>query len=108
MNLENPWKIISTKRAYDNQWLSVAEHQVTNPSGNPGLYGVVHFKQFAICVLPLDDDYNTWLVGQYRFPLNEYSWEIPEGGGLLNIDPLNSAKRELMEECGIEAESWTK
>ncbi len=104
----NPWKIISTKEHYDNQWLNVVEHQVLNPKGNPGIYSVVHFKQFAICILPLDDDYNTWIVGQYRFPLNEYSWEIPEGGGKLNIDPLESAKRELMEECGIEATSWTK
>src|SRR6185436_10417337 len=108
MNPENPWKINSTKEAYDNQWLTILEHQVTNPKGNPGIYGVVHFKQLAICVLPLDDDYNTWIVGQYRFPLNEYSWEIPEGGGLLAIDPLESAKRELKEECGIEASSWIK
>src|SRR6185295_8568827 len=90
MNTKNPWKINSTKEAYDNQWLSIVEHQVTNPKGNPGIYGVVHFKQLAICVLPLDDEYNTWIVGQYRFPLNEYSWEIPEGGGQLAVDPLES------------------
>ncbi|HYV91017.1 MAG TPA: NUDIX hydrolase [Chitinophagales bacterium] len=108
MNTKNPWKINSTKEAYDNQWLTILEHQVTNPKGNPGIYGVVHFKQLAICVLPLDDEYNTWIVGQYRFPLNQYSWEIPEGGGPLAIDPLESAKRELKEECGIEATSWIK
>jgi len=108
MKSENPWKIISTENVYENQWLGLVEHQVINPKGNPGIYGVVHFKSIAICVLPLDDDYNTWIVGQYRFPLNEYSWEMPEGGGALNVNPLDSAKRELMEECGIEAKSWLK
>lgn len=108
MSQENPWKINSTKHIYDNPWMSLVEHQVTNPKGNPGIYSVVHFKNLAICVLPLDEDYNTWLVGQYRFPVNEYSWEIPEGGGPVDADPLDSAKRELMEECGIEAKSWIK
>ncbi len=103
-----PWKINSTKEHYDNPWINVVEHQVTNPAGNPGIYSVVHFKNLAICVLPLDDNYNTWIVGQHRFPVDEYSWEIPEGGGALNVDPLESAKRELLEECGIEATQWTK
>lgn len=103
-----PWKIVSTKEHYDNPWVNVVEHQVINPAGNPGIYSVVHFKNLAICVLPLDDQCNTWIVGQYRFPLAEYSWEIPEGGGPLNIDPLESAKRELLEECGIIAQQWIK
>ncbi|MCY7409942.1 MAG: hypothetical protein LH473_06695, partial [Chitinophagales bacterium] len=80
------WKINSTKQYYDNPWINVVEHQVTNPAGNPGIYAVVHFKNVAICVLPLDDDYNTWIVGQHRFPIDEYSWEIPEGGGAHDID----------------------
>lgn len=78
------------------------------PSGGPGTYSVVHFKGFAIGVLPLDKDRNTWLVGQYRYPIDQYTWEIPEGGGDLNIPPLDSAKRELLEETGIVAEKWTK
>jgi len=108
MNETNPWKIKTTKEYFDNPWINVVEHQVINPKGNPGTYSVVHFKNLAICILPLDEAYNTWIVGQYRFPVNEYSWEIPEGGGALHIDPLESAKRELMEECGISAASWTK
>ncbi|MEO6168443.1 MAG: NUDIX hydrolase [Chitinophagales bacterium] len=103
---KNPWKILSTKEYYDNPWVNVVEHQVTNPAGNPGIYSVVHFKNLAICILPLDEAYNTWIVGQYRFPLEQYSWEIPEGGGPLGTDPLDSAKRELLEECGIVAEQW--
>ncbi len=105
---ENPWKIISTKEHYDNPWVNVVEHQVINPAGNPGIYSVVHFKNLAICVLPLDDDNNTWIVGQYRFPVEQYSWEIPEGGGPLADAPLDSAKRELLEECGIIARQWTE
>jgi len=105
---ENPWKIISEKNTYDNPWINVTEYQVINPSGNPGIYGKVHFKNIAIGVIPLDEDMNTWLVGQYRFALGSYSWEIPEGGGVLGIDPLDSAKRELLEETGLKAERWTE
>ncbi|HEY0895803.1 MAG TPA: NUDIX hydrolase [Sphingobacteriaceae bacterium] len=104
----NPWKIISSELRYDNPWISVTEHQVINPAGGPGIYGQVHFKNLAIGILVLDDQQNTWLVGQYRFPLGQYSWEIPEGGGPLDRDPLESAKRELKEETGITANSWTE
>lgn len=106
MSRENPWKIVSTKEHYDNPWVNVVEHQVINPAGNAGIYSVVHFKNLAICILPLDEDYNTWIVGQYRFPVAQYSWEIPEGGGPLILDPMESAKRELMEECGMKADEW--
>ena len=105
---ENPWQITSEKKVYDNPWISVTEYQVINPSGNPGIYGKVHFKNFAIGIIPLDEYMNTWLVGQYRFALGSYSWEIPEGGGVLGIDPLDSAKRELLEETGLKAERWTE
>jgi len=104
----NPWKIISEKEVYDNPWINLTEYQVINPSGNPGIYGKVHFKNMAIGIIPLDDDLNTYVVGQYRFALSQYSWEIPEGGGPIGIDSLDSAKRELLEETGLKAESWTE
>jgi ADP-ribose pyrophosphatase len=104
----NPWTILSEREVYDNNWISVNEYDVLNPAGGKGIYGKVHFKNTAIGVIPLDDDLNTYLVGQYRFPLNRYSWEIPEGGGPLNSDTLTSAKRELKEETGLVAEAWTK
>lgn len=104
---ENPWKTNNIQHVYDNAWISVSDHAVTNPSGNPGIYGVVHFKNYAIGILPVDAEGNTWLIGQYRYPLNTYTWEIPEGGGPLNTTPLESAKRELLEEAGLVADKWT-
>jgi 8-oxo-dGTP pyrophosphatase MutT (NUDIX family) len=73
-----------------------------------GIYGTVHFKNYAIGIIPIDKNGYTYLVGQYRFALENYSWEIPEGGGPLNEDILNSAKRELQEEVGFFAQKWTK
>jgi ADP-ribose pyrophosphatase YjhB (NUDIX family) len=105
---ENPWKTTSEKVIYDNPWINLTEYQVINPSGNPGIYGKVHYKNIAIGVLPLDDDLNTYLVGQFRFALGQYSWEMPEGGGILDVDPLDSAKRELLEETGLKAQNWTE
>ena len=106
--MKNPWKTKSSELKYENPWISVTEHQVVNAAGNDGIYGTVHFKNIAIGIIPLDENNNTWLVGQFRYPLNEYSWEICEGGGKLNVDTLDSAKRELMEELGIKAKNWTK
>ena len=105
---ENPWKITSGKDIYDNPWINLTEYQVINPSGNPGIYGKIHFKNVAIGVLPLDAELNTYLVGQFRFALNQYSWEMPEGGGPEGTDPLESAKRELLEETGLKASQWTE
>jgi len=103
---KDPWTTLSSELKYDNPWISVTEHQVLNPSGKPGIYGTVHFKNLAIGIIPLDGENNTWLVGQYRYPLKKYSWEIIEGGGKHDTDPLESAKRELLEEAGIIAGEW--
>ena len=102
----NPWQTLSEKKIYKNPWISLTEYQVINPGGGEGIYGKVHFKNLAIGIIVLDEDYSTWLVGQYRYPLNQFSWEIPEGGGPLQEDPLKSAQRELLEETGISAASW--
>ncbi len=106
MEESNPWKITDSSNIYENNWIGLTEYKVINPSGGNGIYGKVHFKNLAIGIIPLDEAYNTWLVGQYRFPLDAYSWEIPEGGSLLTDDPLEGAKRELMEETGLKASSW--
>lgn len=111
MNLKdypNPWQTLKSEEIYDSPWINLTKHDVINPNGNPGTYSVVHFKNIAIGIVALDEEKNTWIVGQYRYPLNQYSWEIPEGGGKLDINPLESAKRELLEETGIVAKKWTK
>lgn len=108
MSAKNPWKIKSKKIVYENQWVRLDVSDVVNPNGGDGIYSVLHFKNYAIAILAIDDNYDTWIVGQYRFPLEKYSWEIPEGGGDLNISPLESAKRELLEEAGLKAETWIK
>ncbi|ALI98112.1 NUDIX domain-containing protein [Rufibacter tibetensis] len=106
-SLENPWTTLESTPIYSNPWISVREEQVINPGGGRGIYGVVSMKNKAIGIIPIDDEGNTWLVGQYRYTVNEYSWEIPMGGGPIGIDPLESAKRELKEETGFTAAEWT-
>lgn len=100
------WTFQASKEIYDNPWLSLAEDEVINPGGGISHYGKIHFKNIAIGIIPLDENDNTWLVGQYRYAPDCYSWEIPMGGGPLNIDPLESAKRELKEETGLTATHW--
>lgn len=102
----NPWKTLSSKKIYDNPWIGLTEHQVLNPSGGNGIYGEVHFKNYAIGIIAIDDKDKIYLVGQYRFPLKQYSWELPEGGGSLGGNPLEAAKRELLEETGLVAKEW--
>jgi 8-oxo-dGTP pyrophosphatase MutT (NUDIX family) len=104
----NPWTTLSGEEKYSNPWISVTEYQVINPGGGRGIYGKVHFKNTAIGILPIDNELNTWLVGQFRYTLNEWSWEIPEGGGPAGQDVLEAAKRELKEETGLEASRWSQ
>ena len=105
--MDNPWKILGERQVYDNPWIGVTEFAVINPGGGKGIYGKVHYKSLAIGILPMDDEGNIWLVGQYRFVLGAYSWEIPEGGGHPDIPPVDSAKRELEEETGLVARDWS-
>jgi 8-oxo-dGTP pyrophosphatase MutT (NUDIX family) len=104
--MKNTWKTKSSTLIYDNPWICLREDQVINPSGNDGIYGVVHFKNKAIGIIPIDEEGNTYLVGQWRYALGEYSWEIPMGGSPLDVEPLEGAKRELLEETGLTAEKW--
>ncbi len=101
-----PWTVNTARIAYNNPWIDIVDYGVTRPDGAPGQYGVVSFANLAIGVLPIDGDGFTTLVGQHRFPLDAYSWELPEGGGKIGEDPLASAKRELLEETGFRAANW--
>ncbi|MGD9489815.1 MAG: NUDIX domain-containing protein [Calditrichaceae bacterium] len=104
--MKNPWKTLSTRQIYKNDWIRLREDQVITPTGTSGIYSVVEAKP-AIGIVPLTNDLQTCLVGQYRYTLKTYSWEIPEGGGLDHEDTLDGAKRELLEETGLTAKKWT-
>ncbi len=105
MSEQNPWKTLSSKYVYENPWIKVREDSVITPAGKEGIYGVVETKK-AVGVIALTDDLEIYLVGQYRYPLDRYSWEIIEGGGESDEEPLETAKRELQEEAGLLATNW--
>lgn len=102
----NPWQVRGSRVIYQNPWLRVREDQVIRADGAPGIYGVVEFQNIAIGVVPVTDNGETFLIGQWRYPLGQYSWEIPEGGGSFSQTPLASAQRELREEVGVTASEW--
>lgn len=104
-NESNPWKKLGTEVKYENDWIRVNEDQVITPAGKTGIYGVVHFKNRAIAIIPLDEDYNTWIVGQFRYSPGTYEWEVPEGGCPDDELPVDTARRELLEEAGLHAKS---
>lgn len=106
ISMENPWKTLRKKTVYSNPWIKLEEHDVITPAGTEGIYGKVLFQNKAVAIIPIDENQNTWLIGQYRYTLDEYSWEIPMGGGPIEEDLLESAKRELKEETGLRATQW--
>lgn len=101
------WKKLSSRTVYDNPWMTIIEDKVINPRGGENDYGHVHFKSKAIAIVPLDDEGNTWIVGQHRYTIGEYSWEVPMGGSHSGEDPIDTASRELKEETGLTAATLT-
>lgn len=100
------WQTKNSTCVYENPWIKVTHEEVITPKGTDGIYGVVHFKNTAIGVVPIDADGNTWLVRQSRYTLNQFTWEIPEGGCPHGESPLAAAQRELEEEVGLQAHAW--
>ena len=101
-----PWTRRTRRVAYENPWITIWHDEVIRPDGEPGIYGVVHFANLAVGVLAIDDAGRVLLVGQHRYALDQYSWEIPEGGVPPGESPLDGARRELREETGVEAADW--
>ncbi len=99
----NPWSVTATSVPFKNDWLHIERNDVIRPDGAAGEYTVVRLRRLAVGVLPIEPDGSVHLVGQWRFPLARYSWEIPEGGGEPGEAPLACAKRELAEETGLRA-----
>ncbi len=105
---KNPWQTLKIREVYDNPWIRVTAEDVIKPSGGPGIYGKVSFKNIACAIIPLADNGDTWLVGQYRYTLDVYSWEVPMGGVSRDDDLLTGAQRELREETGLSAGRWER
>jgi 8-oxo-dGTP pyrophosphatase MutT (NUDIX family) len=103
---DNPWTRLARRVAYENAWITVWHDDVVRPDGRPGIYGVVHYRNRAVGVVALDEHDRVLLVGQYRYTLDLYSWELPEGGAAAGEEPLAAAKRELLEETGCSAARW--
>jgi ADP-ribose pyrophosphatase len=101
-----PWTRHRRRVVYENPWITIWDDEVTRPDGEPGIYGVVHFENLAVGVLALDEADRVLVVGQHRYALDAYSWEIPEGGVPIGETALEGARRELREETGVEASSW--
>jgi 8-oxo-dGTP pyrophosphatase MutT (NUDIX family) len=102
----NPWRRVSRRVAYENPWITILHDEVIRPDGKPGIYGVVQFGHLAIGVVPMDAQDRVLLVGQFRYTMDHYSWEVPEGGGDFDEDPEAAARRELAEETGYRGGKW--
>jgi 8-oxo-dGTP pyrophosphatase MutT (NUDIX family) len=101
-----PWRRRTRREAYANAWITVWHDEVDRPDGSDGIYGVVHFANLAVGAVVLDDEDRVLLVGQHRYTLDAWSWEIPEGGVPADESAVDGARRELLEETGVEAGGW--
>ena len=92
--MQNPWKKLSSKRLHKTPWLSLIEDRVIRTDGKQDTYTYIQTK-LAVGVVAMNDENEIYLVGQYRYPTDGYSWEIIEGGGEEGETGLDTAKREL-------------
>src|SRR6476469_144500 len=100
-NRIGPWTRRSRTIAYDNPWITIWHDEVARPDGSPGIYGVVHFANRAVGAVVLDGEDRVLLVGQHRYTLDAYSWEIPEGGVPPGETFEDGARRKPRAETGV-------
>jgi 8-oxo-dGTP pyrophosphatase MutT (NUDIX family) len=98
---------VNRREIYSNPWLTLHEHDVIHPDGSEGIYSVVDMRT-ATAVVALTPAREVYLVGQYRYPIERYSWEVVEGGAERGEEPLAAAQRELQEEAGLVAANWVQ
>lgn len=102
----NPWRTLGSRTAFENDWMRVVEDEVIDPGAQRTTYGVVRIKHHGVAVLPIDRRGWTRLVGQFRYPLGRYLWEIPKGNGEPDEEAEAAARRELAEETRLAARRW--
>jgi len=102
----NPYTVLGRQHLYSSPWIRLREDRFRHRRGAEGLYVVCGFQRIACGVLALDDQDRVILVGQWRYPLEAYSWEVPEGGGDITESPFEAIRRELAEEAGLSAGTW--
>jgi 8-oxo-dGTP pyrophosphatase MutT (NUDIX family) len=99
----DPWTTKSVSQPFQNDWFKIDSYAVIHPGGADGVYSVIRPRRLAVGVLPIEADGRVHLVGQWRFALGRYSWEMPEGGADPGEPALMCAVRELAEETGLRA-----
>lgn len=104
--MENPWITKNSKIVYETEWMKIREDEVVRPDGSDGKYSYVETPD-SVYIVPITDEGEVYLIAQWRYPTKTYSWELPGGGGD-DGDILESAKRELKEETGLEADEWVE
>jgi ADP-ribose pyrophosphatase YjhB (NUDIX family) len=101
---QNFWQTIGSQVVYQNPYFSVREDTVIRPDGKPGMYAVVE-KSPSVFVVALTEANEVYLIGQYRYTTQRYSWELP-AGGTDGENALQAAQRELQEETGLVSDNW--
>ncbi len=105
---DNPWTVTGRSTSFENNWIRIEDNSVLNPAGNPAIYSVVRVRRVAVGALPIDAHGHVHMVGQWRFALGRYSWEMPEGGAEPGEAAEACAHRELAEETGLRAGQMLK